>query len=499
MSCRIAAFTFVVCIILLELLCFSLAKPAHELRAENKERIKRETSDGNYHPAIEIPKIGQKRVLSVKSYDTDGGKLQVLDADRKELIQSIDLSVDAVHNNRDIFPIRSQNENNVLKITFKEFNLVNQKEYINLYDQEFKLLTSNENGNVYRYPLVEKGDVYYSDGSKLNLEFYHGYFNDGDKGESFEIEVEQIEYEPIKNRASKRDNDDTSKLQKNSHFNLCDLQSKNLASGKLTATPLDFTSFGHDTSKLTGEIWSTSEYQEDPDTEIPSDIYSCSVEFKVNTGDAMKFDIKQMHISQDQGGSCRANKLVFSGDTVYEYCHGQEKNIKITPTDNKITVTFHHRGDEFVAANGFWFSYQVLKKEETDGNQESNEPSEPTPQAEITEKVRTLQQAKINDPTPMIFFIGAAVVAILLIVILAVAGIVACMRTHQQDQLINTLTEQLTNQQYTPVDGSLVSLSKSPPSIILRRPTETNIKVDIENAGLLTSQTSSPTSSKESQ
>lgn len=69
-----------------------------------------------------------------------------------------------------------------------------------------------------------------------------------------------------------------------------------------------------------------------------------------------------------------------------------------------------------------------------------------------------------SQATPMIFFVCAAVVAILLIVILAVAGIVACMRTHQQDQLISTLTEQLTNQQqqYTPVDGSLVSINKAP-------------------------------------
>lgn len=60
-----------------------------------------------------------------------------------------------------------------------------------------------------------------------------------------------------------------------------------------------------------------------------------------------------------------------------------------------------------------------------------------------TIKTAGKKQNNAAQPLPAIFIISVIVVAILLIIILSAAGAIACYRTHQQDQIINSLTGRL--------------------------------------------------------
>ena len=191
MSCRIAAFAAILCIILLELLTCSLAKPAHELRSEAlHDRIKRSSYAGNVHDnAIKISE--NKKVLKIAAYDNvKGGQLTIKSGDEID-----HYPFEASNANTDIFKIETADRTRGLKFKFKSLNLLNpNKEWINIYDHQqgeqnkFKMLTSKKGEND-NSPLVEQENEYYSDGNALDFEFYHGYYNDGDV---FEIEVESV-------------------------------------------------------------------------------------------------------------------------------------------------------------------------------------------------------------------------------------------------------------------------------------------------------------------
>lgn len=82
--------------------------------------------------------------------------------------------------------------------------------------------------------------------------------------------------------------------------------------------------------------------------------------------------------------------------------------------------------------------------------------------AEVNEATEFVQQPKVPPKLlPGFLIISMIVVAILLIVILSAAGAIACYRNHQQEQIITSMHERLSDIQgtsYSPVDGSHTSL-----------------------------------------
>lgn len=494
MSCRIAAFAAILCIILLELLTCSLAKPAHELRSEAlHERIKRSSYSGNVHnKAIKISE--NKQTLKISAYDNlKGAILTIENGDEME-----QYPFEPSEANTDIFKIETADRTRGLKFKFKNFNLLNpSKEWINIYDHQqgkqnkFKMLTSKK-GEYDNSPLVEEGNEYYSDGNALDFEFHHGYYNEK---QVFEIDVESVQYaEPSRLPRSHTSDINTYKGIEN-HFYLCQDDGNQHQIKKIN---------GESAGQLQGEIWSTSGFQEDELSYISEDIHKCSVEFQLDEGDKIEFKTKKVAISNDEA-FCSQSKITIKGnDAENSFCSVDDKVIETeADQDGKIKLEFIH--EISAIAYGFWLEYRVKKKEQkiltntTNSSFKQGKANENEVNA-IKNKTDGLSQA-----TPMIFFVCAAVVAILLIVILAVAGIVACMRTHQQDQLISTLTEQLTNQQqqYTPVEGSLVSINKAPlpgmtvPDITFRRATIADNASEEKKGLMSTSTTSSPVSSSD--
>jgi hypothetical protein len=101
-------------------------------------------------------------------------------------------------------------------------------------------------------------------------------------------------------------------------------------------------------------------------------------------------------------------------------------------------------------------------------------------QSDISEP-KTAKIVEVTDKTPPpgpypgLFIISVIVVAILLIIILGAAGAIACYRNHQQEQIINSMHDRLSDIHgtgYSPVDGSHTSLRNK-----MRMPENANLGV----------------------
>lgn len=240
-----------------------------------------------------------------------------------------------------------------------------------------------------------------------------------------------------------------------------------------------------------GTIRSHSEYNPEvgtDDAQIPLDYKDMWCSHEIESDGPIKITVNDMKLS-DYDPNCAANHLeiidLTDSTNTLKLCDTDDtgdwefsNNIKLTL---KLGAFLSDAGGFLLQFNGVKDSpkkivkdlskekeaklkkAQVLqegiKDEVSDAtNQENNEKPSKQPAVETKKG----EEDAAQKPMPAILIVSTIVVAILLIIILSAAGAIACYRNYQQEKIINSMHERLSDIHgpgYTPVDGSHNSLS----------------------------------------
>lgn len=476
MGCRVAAFTAIVVIVILELISTAALPAIRSKRSDEEVPVHHMTTNS--------------ASLKLKVYDKGFGTVHIDGTDSKE--SDYPLSTP--------FPSRSAIEDyrfrsdagTHIKVKFNAFNISQKpyEDYLSGYsgfpslkssevdqrnDEDSPLIfTTIQDDKQSDATVIKADDEFETYGNELRIIFVHSYRDGGDR-DAFDIELVAVPSPtPQRARLQGRELFGDTTTTTNSRYNVCSAEDND-------PTKLDLVSSSQDSGTITSHASFTNPGAESGTgiSEIPYKLSSrnCRLDILADEDDEITFIVQ--YISIDTGltdrGDCKNNYFSISGEdsnknnkTTGPLCNG--KAALYGPFYGPLIIIQFVTDTWFEADEkhkGFWMTYTRKKKVQMEDDMVTE-----TTEITSTTKPNTEQRKEeLPDLPPAIFYIGATVVALLLIVVLSVAGVVACMRTHQQDQLISLLTERIADStHYSPVGGSIQSLKQPPFGPDLRPP-----------------------------
>lgn len=344
--------------------------------------------------------------------------------------------------------------------------------------------------------LIQTDQFYTADSNELTVMFNRNSF--GTSGFTALVEARPIPESDSMLRRASRDGaassqSDASFARAGYSFELCKILGDGLESnaGKVEKSNAN-----------RGTVTSHTEYNPDvgiDDAQIPLDYKDMTCSHEIESEGPIKISVRDMKLS-DYDPSCAANHLEIQ-DLAAD---SSVMNVKLCDSDDIGTWEFSNNikltlklGAFLSDAGGFLLQFNGTKdakkeivkdlskpnKQEkliqtqlddeeqkviiTEESEES-ESSNKAPQNEVNKATNSQQKQSGGDlngaqkPMPAILIVSTIVVAILLIIILSAAGAIACYRNYQQEKIINSMHERLSDIHgpgYTPVDGSHNSLS----------------------------------------
>jgi len=332
----------------------------------------------------------------------------------------------------------------------------------------FLFSTRNPGDTLQEHAVVQLDTPYYADNNELVIAFEHATHG---RGFTALIQVHKVA-EPT---AQHRRRDGGMEAHQAASFPLC-------SRDPLSEDDTEITQSALTGGVSTGTIISHREYENNSEESRMTKFLdkTCSRQIKLDDATSIELDIQTMRLTTSSDDCELAFLKVIDhgkGGRTEKFCNDLHENKKYEFSNNIELILATGSWD--MDLHGFQIMYTALKSDkdeeqpeidqspgQVDHDSQKEEPESTTPQlnragmfaekmARVDSTRSTTQEAK---PLPAIFIVSVIVVAILLIIILAAAGAIACYRTHQQDEIINSLTEKIIQSNTPSADGSMASL-----------------------------------------
>lgn len=485
MGCRLVACITVFVIICLELLTNIIAFPSNKFN--------------NSNDSVEIPihkrslKTGEQYTFKSQDFD-DIKTIHAFSAEPGEILSIKFENIEIDNPRYDVINVYSGTPQPVSEKskTTDVQSVLTQAQFRDQIKRMPLLISSKSASDTIHHVLIQTDKLYQADSNELTVLF--------DKSHNGQF-VAMIESKPakIKSYQTRKSIDGNDNFSRNARDPTTNNNDVEYDVGKSFSLCEDYQTrkTSQTITSNRGTITSHPEYKllsPESETNLELEKYANSVcTAEIQAEGKIKIEVEDIQLS-DYDINCSGQHLL-----IEDLTNNNIKEVKLCDSDDALDFQFSNKikltlslGTFLADASGFRLSYSAVVEKEPEVVEEQQEPEQRDDDEEEEKIVTTgkklkriqpvnIQNAEIIDGNPPVnkiikseggnnsppkllpgfLIISMIVVAILLIVILSAAGAIACYRNHQQEQIITSMHEKLSDIQgtgYSPVDGSHTSL-----------------------------------------